>query len=189
MSREYPSDWDIRRKEVLERDDYTCQNCGRKGGHLGNTDLEMHHIVPKRNWGLHHKDNLTTLCNDCHKAITHDRNAPTAPDWGNSATRRNPTTSYGSTDHVYGDKSSTPTAHGYVDESSGSDTETNTENTDVPDGFVSFIIVLTVVMGYIVLIISDASNKDPGTVLLILMGCLLVVGILADKLIQAHKSS
>lgn len=55
MSQEYPSDWSTRRKEVYERDDYTCQNCGSKGGPRGNTELHAHHIVPKSKGGRHKK--------------------------------------------------------------------------------------------------------------------------------------
>ena len=189
MSREYPSDWDIRRKEVYKRDDYRCQNCGRRGGPYGDSELHAHHVVALSDGGTDKLSNLTTLCEGCHKSIHGSAMAPTAPDWGNSATRRNPTTSYGSTDHVYGDKSSTPTAHGYVDKSSGSDTKTDTENTDVPDFSLSRMIALLIIMGYIILVISDILNTDPLATVFVLMGCILVVGILADKLIQAYKSS
>ena len=78
MSREYPSDWDSRRKRVRERDNHTCQNCGRKGGSSGSVNLEVHHIVPVRNGGSHRTGNLRTLCKGCHDAITYDQNAPTA---------------------------------------------------------------------------------------------------------------
>ena len=78
MSGSYPSDWDSRRKSVRERDNYTCQNCGREGGPSGDVCLEVHHIVPIRNGGSHRMGNLRTLCKGCHDAITHDQNAPTA---------------------------------------------------------------------------------------------------------------
>ena len=49
-------------KAVLERDGSICQHCGRQGANI-------HHIVPagmgsKR---LHIKENLITLCLDCHR--------------------------------------------------------------------------------------------------------------------------
>ena len=49
-------------KAILERDGSICQYCGRQG-------VNIHHIVPagigrKR---LHIKENLITLCLDCHR--------------------------------------------------------------------------------------------------------------------------
>lgn len=62
--------YDGLRIKVLERDNYTCQCCGFKG----NTDkikgskwLEIHHLYDRKN----NMDNLITLCNKCHRAITH----------------------------------------------------------------------------------------------------------------------
>lgn len=67
------------REEILERDDYTCQKCGKKG----NGDLHVDHIVPlaellavfkissikeahncKQVWDI---KNGRTLCVECHK--------------------------------------------------------------------------------------------------------------------------
>jgi len=75
----YPDDWDRRRRLVYERDDYTCRNCGRSGGPVGDVELHCHHIVPKGRGGAHHTENLVTLCEDCHRAV-HNRGAvaPTA---------------------------------------------------------------------------------------------------------------
>jgi len=56
------------RKSVLERDDYTCQCCGIRGG-----KLHSHHIESYNN----HKDlrtsidNGITLCKTCHKNFHH----------------------------------------------------------------------------------------------------------------------
>lgn len=72
----YPADWNSRRKEVYQRDDYTCQNCGVKGGHKGNAELHAHHIVPKSKGGTHKKSNLKTICKECHNAIHGDSMAP-----------------------------------------------------------------------------------------------------------------
>ena len=69
MSHDYPSDWDSRRKRVYKRDDYTCQNCGIKGGSKGDAELHAHHIVPKAKGGTHKLTNLKTVCNQCHNAI------------------------------------------------------------------------------------------------------------------------
>jgi len=62
------------RKKVLERDNYTCQECGDKSG--GN--LQVHHIIPlsfifdeykiiKNDNLLFNIDNQITLCKNCHK--------------------------------------------------------------------------------------------------------------------------
>ena len=50
------------RGEIYERDNMTCQLCGK-------TDLEnpnIHHIIPN---GLASHNNLITLCKHCHDAI------------------------------------------------------------------------------------------------------------------------
>lgn len=78
MGRDLPPNWDSIRKRALERDDYTCGNCERQGGPYGNKQLEIHHIVERRNGGTHNLSNLRTLCQECHAAITYDQTAPTA---------------------------------------------------------------------------------------------------------------
>lgn len=57
------SEW---RTSVFERDDYTCQMCGERGGYL-----ECHHILPFRDYPdfVINIDNGITLCRDCHKPI------------------------------------------------------------------------------------------------------------------------
>ena len=54
------------RAHALDRDEYTCQYCGKK-----NKRLEVHHIIYRSNGGSDDLDNLITLCEDCHKDI-HD---------------------------------------------------------------------------------------------------------------------
>lgn len=54
------SEWS---KQILKRDNYTCQECGKRGG-----DLHAHHIkeyidYPELQWKL---DNGKTLCLGCH---------------------------------------------------------------------------------------------------------------------------
>ena len=69
MSTGYPSDWDSRRKNVYQRDDYTCQNCGAMGGPQGHAELHAHHIVPKSRGGTHATSNLISLCSECHNTV------------------------------------------------------------------------------------------------------------------------
>ncbi|WP_114579221.1 HNH endonuclease [Saliphagus sp. LR7] len=66
----FPPDWEARRKRVYRRDDWTCQNCGRKSGpHAGNEgeELHAHHIQEYANGGSNSLSNLETLCGPCHQ--------------------------------------------------------------------------------------------------------------------------
>ncbi|MFW5950377.1 MAG: HNH endonuclease [archaeon] len=76
MATEYPPDWNTRRKKVYQRDNYTCQHCGVKGGPIGNAELHAHHIVPKSKGGTHQLSNLHTLCAKCHQAAHENGMAP-----------------------------------------------------------------------------------------------------------------
>lgn len=64
-----PANWDSIRKRVYKADNYTCQNCGTKGGPLGSSELHAHHGVPLKKGGTNKMSNLTTYCRDCHHAI------------------------------------------------------------------------------------------------------------------------
>ena len=55
-----------RREAVLNRDNYTCQCCGKK-----HVRLEVHHIIFRSVGGTDDERNLITLCEKCHKAV-HD---------------------------------------------------------------------------------------------------------------------
>lgn len=64
--------WGIWRKEVFERDKYTCQDCGIKGNQTGGY-LEPHHIIPIREIVnnnqldlIYEVSNGLTLCRKCH---------------------------------------------------------------------------------------------------------------------------
>ena len=56
-------EWMELRLSILERDNYTCQNCGLKK----TKGLHVHHIIPWRESKNNEKSNLLTLCNYCHK--------------------------------------------------------------------------------------------------------------------------
>ena len=55
-----------RREAVLNRDNYTCQCCGKK-----HVRLEVYHIIFRSMGGTDDEKNLITLCEKCHKAV-HD---------------------------------------------------------------------------------------------------------------------
>lgn len=48
------------RDEVLERDGHACVSCGNRD------DLHVHHIIPRGQGGENSKENLATLCANCH---------------------------------------------------------------------------------------------------------------------------
>ena len=48
------------RKQVCERDNYTCQLCGRQANHT-------HHIIYRSHGGKHIPENLICLCIACHE--------------------------------------------------------------------------------------------------------------------------
>jgi hypothetical protein len=70
MSSETPrtatDEWKWLRREVIIRDEYTCQDCGAKGAAEGSAQLEVHHITPVSEGGTDDKENLVTLCESCH---------------------------------------------------------------------------------------------------------------------------
>ena len=55
------------RKQVLERDDYTCCNCGLSIYEEPNLLLEVDHIIPVSRGGKTELDNLQTLCWKCNR--------------------------------------------------------------------------------------------------------------------------
>ncbi len=50
-------------RQVLKRDGWRCQNCGRL------TNLQAHHVQPRSALGADTEGNLITLCASCHQAI------------------------------------------------------------------------------------------------------------------------
>lgn len=68
-------------KKVFERDNYTCQICGERGG-----DLQVDHI---QSWAdypeLRFKmDNCRTVCMSCHYYLTFKRKLPKGIKWGHN---------------------------------------------------------------------------------------------------------
>lgn len=61
--------WPAVRKDILQRDDYTCQDCGEPVGERSNPhlkDAEVHHKTPRAGGGSDDPENLITLCVECH---------------------------------------------------------------------------------------------------------------------------
>ncbi len=63
ISKEY---WNQLREFVIERDNYTCQKCGKFLMEIG---LTVHHIKPLYKDGVNEPKNLEALCNKCHKLV------------------------------------------------------------------------------------------------------------------------
>lgn len=62
----YPPDWEDRRRRILERDGYRCQQCGIKPDRDFPVELNVHHIKPLSRNGSNTDENLIVLCKDCH---------------------------------------------------------------------------------------------------------------------------
>lgn len=50
----------LTRREVFQRDHFTCQYCGKQG-----RDLTLDHVMPRHRGGKHTWDNLVTACKAC----------------------------------------------------------------------------------------------------------------------------
>jgi len=75
------------RRAILERDNYTCQECGHVG-ELGvqRGCVQVHHIQARYNGGTNDSKNLVTLCYDCHKKADVQLGRPTT--YGQTMLRR-----------------------------------------------------------------------------------------------------
>ena len=62
------SEYKAWRKAVFERDNYTCQICGKRGGKLNAHHIERYRKCVERRTDL---TNGITLCDVCHKKIHH----------------------------------------------------------------------------------------------------------------------
>ena len=56
------------RKQIKERDDYTCQMCGLSSHDEANLLLEIDHIKPLAKGGITSEENLQTLCWRCNRS-------------------------------------------------------------------------------------------------------------------------
>jgi len=56
--------WKLIRREILERDRFTCRKCL---GTFPSSGLEIHHIVPVSEGGDSRPENLITECVACHR--------------------------------------------------------------------------------------------------------------------------
>lgn len=86
--------WHRVRLHVLNRDKWTCQSCGKRGGRF-----HVDHIVPLKDRGAQYDPgNLQTLCRRCHSDKTATENPLTAKSddeaawdsWLNLQSRENP---------------------------------------------------------------------------------------------------
>jgi 5-methylcytosine-specific restriction endonuclease McrA len=75
-SSQYLDGWHKRRKEVRERDDYQCQNCGVEQSEHEEEHgmkLHVHHKTPRKEFDdvktADRDDNLVTLCTSCHARV------------------------------------------------------------------------------------------------------------------------
>ncbi|MCT2898505.1 HNH endonuclease [Lentilactobacillus buchneri] len=77
--------WMKLRKQVFQRDDYTCRYCGKRGGLL-----EADHVIPFSKGGSDDISNLVTACRRCNRQ-KRDKSVAEFEDWlkegrGNSGT-------------------------------------------------------------------------------------------------------
>lgn len=67
--------WKQISKEIMERDNYTCQYCNIVGG-----KLEIDHIIPISKGGTNELINLTTACRTCNRQ-KHDKTPEEFKTW------------------------------------------------------------------------------------------------------------
>ena len=51
------------RLAIIKRDGFACYICGR------DTNLHVHHIIPRADGGSNNPNNLVTLCSGCHRSV------------------------------------------------------------------------------------------------------------------------
>jgi len=60
----YPEEFFTIRNKILQRDNYTCQKCGKKGNHVHHIDYNKQNCK---------EDNLIILCNSCNSRVNYNR--------------------------------------------------------------------------------------------------------------------
>lgn len=70
--KEYDPNWHEIRKEIYERDNWHCRECGIKNTLLGKSKIQCHHI--DYNEKNNEPTNLITLCASCHAKTNFKRN-------------------------------------------------------------------------------------------------------------------
>lgn len=65
--------------EVFERDDYTCQICEQRGGHLHADHIKSWFEYPELRFEI---SNCRTVCRSCHYYITFKKQMPIGSKWG-----------------------------------------------------------------------------------------------------------
>lgn len=68
-------------KIVLERDNYTCQVCNKRGGSLQVDHIQKWSVYPDLRFKI---ENCRTLCMSCHYKITFNREMPDGTVWGHN---------------------------------------------------------------------------------------------------------
>jgi 5-methylcytosine-specific restriction endonuclease McrA len=81
----------LTKREILRRDDYTCQYCGRRATHL-----TVDHVVPRHRGGEHDWANLVSACPACNLA-----KGGRTPREAGMLLRREPREPYASVDYLF----------------------------------------------------------------------------------------
>ncbi len=55
--------YDVLKLEILRRDGWQCQHCGRRD------QLQVHHMVRRSQSGADCEENLIVLCGECHRRV------------------------------------------------------------------------------------------------------------------------
>lgn len=75
--------WNKTRGQIRERDQHTCQMCGRSRKENGRA-LSVHHLIPIMSGGTHASELLMSLCRSCHQRAegqTLEFTEPILTDW------------------------------------------------------------------------------------------------------------
>jgi hypothetical protein len=73
-------EWKLLRDSVVNRDRYTCQECGYEKNNKEDRKLSAHHVIPRKEGGADHPENLVTLCSRCHPKLEGDEKNPRNPE-------------------------------------------------------------------------------------------------------------